>query len=38
MGKGATRFELITQQNELLKEQNELLRKQNELIKTGRLQ
>lgn len=38
MGKGATRFELITQQNELLKEQNELLRKQNELVKTGCLQ
>lgn len=32
MGKGATRLELITQQNELLKEQNDLLRKQNELI------
>ncbi len=33
MGKGASRIELITQQNELLKEQNDLLRKQNELMK-----
>ena len=32
MGKGANRFETITQQNELLKEQNDLLREQNELL------
>lgn len=33
MGKGATRLELITQQNELLKQQNDLLREQNTLMK-----
>lgn len=33
MGKGATRLELITQQNEMLKQQNDLLREQNELMK-----
>lgn len=33
MGKGASRLELITQQNELLKEQNDLLREQNALMK-----
>lgn len=33
MGKGASRLELIAQQNELLKEQNDLLREQNELMK-----
>ena len=33
MGKGASRLEIITQQNELLKEQNELLREQNELLR-----
>lgn len=32
MGKGASRLEIITQQNELLKEQNDLLREQNELL------
>lgn len=33
MGKGATRLELITQQNEMLKQQNDLLREQNELMR-----
>lgn len=32
MGKGVSRLELITQQNELLKQQNDLLREQNELM------
>ena len=33
MGKGASRLELIAQQNELLREQNDLLREQNELLR-----
>ena len=33
MGKGATRLEAISKQNELLQEQNELLREQNELLR-----
>lgn len=38
MGKGTTRLDAITQQNELLKEQNELLREQNELLKKSSAQ
>lgn len=33
MGKGTSRLEAITQQNELLQEQNDLLREQNELLR-----
>lgn len=35
MGKGASRLEIIAQQNELLKEQNSLLREQNELLRNS---